>query len=547
MKKNYWKKSWKNHYGLIFSIVIPIVYTLISYYVTHPALDIHNFGLYAFIIPVLIIVIVCNAIFRVGVTLEEISTGRKIVQNRHLLKLLLIIPIYIVIMILLVIINSPVFNSRKYYERIIVDTTHEFYEDIEEVDFNKLPLLDRDSSEKLGDRVMGEMSELVSQYDVSDEYTQINYKDEIIRVTPLEYSGFIKWITNRKKGITGYITVNSTNGKAKLIKLKEGIKYAPSAYFNKNLYRKLQFQYPTYNFDAINFEIDNEGKPYWIASVVKYHGLGQRREVKGVVILDPVTGKSKYYKVKDVPSWVDHVYEAELIIEQVNDWGSYKNGFLNSIFTQKEVVATTTGYNYLAMNDDVYLYTGITSVLSDESNIGFILTNMRTKETRFYSISGAEEYSAMDSAKGQVQQMNYTSTFPLLINLNNKPTYLISLKDNAGLVKMYAFVDVVDYQRVVVTDASKGINAAAENYLSQMGEDTNTSKNFEKTITIREMKEAQIDGNTYYYFKDDEGKKYKVSIKVNKNTLPFLIDGDKVIIHYNREEDVTTIMEIDIQ
>jgi len=363
---------------------------------------------------------------------------------------------------------------------------------------------------------MGGMSELVSQYDVSSEYTQINYNDEIIRVTPLEYHGFIKWITNRGKGITGYITVNSNNGKAKLVKLKDGLKYAPSAYFNENLYRKLQFSYPFLNFDAINFEIDNEGNPYWIASVIQYHGLGQRREVIGVVIFDPITGKSNYYDLEDVPKWVDHVYEADLILEEVNDWGAYKNGFLNSVITEKGVVATTEGYNYLAYHDDIYLYTGITSVLSDESNIGFILTNMRTKETNFYSVAGAEEYSAMDSAKGQVQQMNYTSTFPLLINLKGKPTYLISLKDNAGLVKMYAFVDVTDYQRVVVTDASKGILYAA----------------------------VTIDGNTYYYFKDEENHKYKVSIKVKKDFLPFLNNGDRVTIQFNESKDIINILDI---
>ena len=151
-----------------------------------------------------------------------------------------------------------------------------------------------------------------------------------------------------------------------MVKLNKGMKYAPRAYFNENLYRKLQFTYPTYNFDTINFEIDNEGNPYWVASVVKYHGLGQRRDVTGAVILDPLTGKSKYYETKDIPTWVDHVYDASLILEQVNGWGLYKNGFLNSLFTQKDVVETTRGYNYLAMNDDVYLYTGITSVLADE-------------------------------------------------------------------------------------------------------------------------------------------------------------------------------------
>ena len=536
------KRNKKNKLSLLKSIIITLLYTGISYYITHPAIDLHNFGFYAFIVPVIIVFLVSYSIFKAVLIFENYQSIK--ITNHKIAKLWWIIPAYILVMVLLVIINSPVFNAKKYYERIKIDTSKTFQEDIAEVDFNKLPLLDKKSSEKLGDRVMGGMSDLVSQYDVSDEYTQINYNDEIIRVTPLEYNGTIKWFTNRKKGITGYITVNSTTGKAKLVKLEKGMKYAPSALLNENLYRKLQFSYPTKNFDAINFEIDNEGNPYWIASVIKYHGISQRREVTGVVILDPITGKSKYYKLNEVPTWVDHVYEAELILEQVNDWGSYKNGYLNSIFTQKDVVATTTGYNYLAFKDDVYLYTGITSVLSDESNIGFILTNMRTKETNFYSVAGAEEYSAMDSAKGQVQQMNYKSTFPLLINLNGKPTYLISLKDNAGLVKMYAFVDVVDYQKVVVTDSSKGIEVAAENYINQMMEENNESGSNAKEIIVHNIKEVSIDGTTYYYFMDENNQKYKVSIKVNKEDLPFLEENMKVTINYNKEQDVININEI---
>ena len=396
------------------------------------------------------------------VKIEELLSGVRNVYGTKSYRLLFVIPVVIIGIILINFILSPLFNSKAYYERITVDKNTNFSEEVKEVDFNKLPLLDRDSSEKIGDRVMGQMSELVSQFDVSDKYTQINYNNKILRVTPLEYNGIIKWFTNRNKGIKGYIIVDSTTGASKLIKLKKGIHYAPSGLFNENLYRKLQHSYPTYNFDSVNFEIDNEGNPYWIASVVKYVGVGLRREVTGVVIFNPINGKSKYYKVKDVPNWVDHVYEADLILEQVKDWGLYVNGFINSLISQKGVVKSTSGYNYLAQDDDVYLYTGITSVISDESNIGFILTNMRTKETKFYKVAGAEENSAMESAKGQVQQMNYTSTFPLLINLNGKPTYLVSLKDNAGLVKMYGFVDVVDYQKVVVTDSSYGIQKAAD-------------------------------------------------------------------------------------
>ena len=363
------------------------------------------------------------------------------------------------------IINSPIFSAKSYYNRIFVNETGVFENDVPLVDTSKLPLLDKDSSLKLGDRVMGQMTDLVSQFTVSDLYTQINYNDEITRVTPLEYANVIKYFTNHKSGVPGYIKVNSVTGKTELVRLDQGMKYMPSAILNENLYRKLRFSYLTEIFGEASFEIDNEGNPYWIVPTLKYTGVGLKKEVSGVIILDPKTGSSKKYNVGEIPSWVDHVYPSDLIIEELDDWGTYKNGFINSIFGQKGVVNTTDGYNYTVMNDDVYLYTGITSVASDESNIGFILCNLRTKETFFYSVSGAEEYSAMESAKGQVQQMNYDSTFPLLINLNNKPTYLLSLKDKAGLVKMYALVDVADYQKVVVTDSSEGIEKAIKNYL----------------------------------------------------------------------------------
>jgi len=317
----------------------------------------------------------------------------------------------------------------------------------------------------------------------------------------------------------------------------------PSALFNENLYRHLRFNYPTEIFDKANFELDNDGNPYWIVPTVKYSGVEIKKDITGVIILDPITGKSKKYSINKIPTWVDHVYSAELIIEQTDDWGKYKNGFFNSIFGQKNVTTTTEGYNYTVMNDDVYLYTGITSASSDESILGFILSNLRTKETKFYSVAGAKEYSAMSSAEGQVQQMNYTASFPLLINLNNKPTYLISLKDNAGLVKMYAFVDVSDYQKVVVTDSSKGIEAAAKNYLGDVDFSTDVTQST-KEITISSIKSAIIEGNTYYYITDMENNKYRVSIKVDKKMIPFYEAGNNITIGYSSLEDVTEITEI---
>lgn len=520
----------------LISILVTIVVALITFYIFIPAINLHSFGFWLYVLFIVFVFTSMTSLSSIG-TRGAIGKIAKTTIGGGIVFVVIIAGIMIVDFI-----SSPLFNSRSYATRISINEENSFTENVSEVDFSKIPLLDKDSSQKLGDRVMGQMPEMVSQFYVSDIYTQINYNNEIVRVTPLEYDGFFKYLNNRKNGVSGYITVNSVTGEAKLTKLEKGMKYMPSAILNEDLHRKLRFSYPFDIFGEETFELDNEGHPYWIVPVIKYSAVGLKRDIKAVVILDPITGESKKYNVNEVPTWVDHVYSADVIIEQVDDWGGYRSGFFNSIFGQKNVVATTEGYNYTVMNDDVYLYTGITSLASDESNIGFILTNMRTKETNYYSVPGAEEYSAMSSAEGQVQQMNYNATFPLLINLNGKPTYLISLKDNAGLVKMYAFVDVVDYQKVVVTDASSGIEKAAENYLGD-DERTDSSSYISKEIIIDSVKDVTIDGTTYFYIVDQEGKKYRVSIKVNKDILGFIKSGSKLKVSYKQESSIIDILK----
>ncbi len=523
----------------LYSLLITGVIGLIIYYFTLPALNLQSLTFWTFLIILLSIFEVILACFSIDIR------GRVVSSKKVLTGVGISIFIIIIGVISLNVICSPLFHAKEYANRITIDETKEFTKNVKPVDFNSLPLLDKDSSTKLGDRVMGQMPELVSQFYVSNLYTQINYNDQIIRITPLEYNGIFKYFANRKNGVKGYITVNSVTGESELIKLEEGMKYMDSAFFGKDLMRHLRFSYPTKIFGEKSFEIDDEGKPYWIIPTMKYKGIGLKREVASVIILDPVTGNSKEYQVEDVPTWVDHVYAADLIIEQVDDWGQYKNGFINSIFGQKNVVQTTEGYNYMTMDNDVYLYTGITSVSSDESNIGFILTNMRTKETNFYAVPGAKEYSAMESAKGQVQQMNYEASFPLLINLNNRATYLLSLKDAAGLVKMYAFVDVEDYQKVVITDSSKGIEKAAENYLENTFFEQSEENQLEKTITVAKITQGNRAGESYYYIEDEENKKYRAALKISEEILPFLETGETIKIKYNRESNLTEITAIE--
>ena len=512
----------------IINIIITLVVSFLYFYVFLPPINIHAFEFWTFILLMYALLLVLNLVSFVGyASLKGNPTSIKL--SKAFKIMFGIIPGIIILILLINFFLSPIFSSKSYANRITIIEGKKFEENVKEVDFNKVPLLDRNST---------------SQFTVSNLYTQINYNDKIVRVTPLEYAGVIKYFTNRKNGITGYIVVDSVTGKSELIRLENGMKYMPSAMFNENLKRKLRFSYPTEIFGEENFELDNEGNPYWVVPTLKYSGLGLKEEVSGVVILDPITGKSKKYDVDEVPTWVDHVYSADLIMEQVNDWGLYNGGFFNSIFGQKNVVATTEGYNYLIQDDDVYLYTGITSVASDESNLGFILSNLRTKETSYYLIPGAEEFSAMASAEGQVQQMKYTSTFPLLINLNGNATYLVSLKDNAGLVKMYAFVDVQNYQKVVVTDANDGIIKAKENYLKNSGV-KNNNELVTETIKIKNITQAFIDGNSYYYIESIDNKKYRVSIKVDELKLPFIKAGSELVVSYHESEEVKEIEKIE--
>ena len=525
-------KKWMR---LLISIGITLLSGFILFYIFLPPLNIHSVDFWIFVIILLTIFGVIN--FGTGIiSIKKKEFDLKKWRNYYPFIAPFVI---VIIMTFIYFINTPFFMSKKYANRIVI-TNGNFTEEIKEVDFNTLAIVDKNSSRKLGDRVMGSVGELVSQFEVRDLYTQINYNDEIVRVTPLDYSNWIKYFTNRNDGIPGYVMVNSVTGEAKLVKLTSGMKYSPNAMFMENVYRKIRFAYPFEIFGDLNFEIDNEGTPYWTMSTVTYSGIEQREDINGVIILNAVTGESKKYSINEVPSWIDHVYSPDLIIEQVDDWGRYVNGFWNTLFGQKGMKMTTDGYNYIAMDNDIYMYTGITSIVADESNLGFILTNLRTKETKFFDCPGAEEYSAMDSARGQVQQMNYTPSFPILINLSGRPTYVVSLKDDAELVKMYAFVDVADYQKVVVTDASSGIQNAAYNYINNNGI---VLKGHDKEITISEIKNVIIDGNTYYYIIDSTNEKYRVSIKVNANKLPFVKPGDKLSISYN-EKDIKEIINI---
>lgn len=535
----------------ISALVIAAV-AFIYYYAALPPINIHAPGFWKFIIFLCVVGVVLSALFNIkgtkpkykrvrGVDKETFEFEYKTPAGRGILKASIIIT-FIVVGIFLIgsILSSEIVNASKYHNLLTVEN-REFSEDIKEVSYDQIPILDKQSATNIGNRVMGTMVDTVSQFEVSDAYSQINYNNKPVRVSPLEYGSIIKWFTNSSKGIPGYIRIDMTTQEAECVRLEQKIKYSKSDHFQRNIYRHLRFAYPTYIFDEINFEIDEEGTPYWICPVKKYNiGLFGGVTVGRVVLCNAVTGEMQDYAIEDVPSWVDKVFSAEMLIGLYDYYGELKHGYFNSILGQKDCLRTTDGYNYIALDDDVWVYTGITSVGQDESNVGFVLMNQRTMETRYYEISGADENSAMSSAEGKVQHLGYKATFPIIINVSDQPTYFMALKDSAGLVKSYAMLNIEKYQTVAIGDTVSECEASYVKMLNDNG--IAQEKPVEKqTITgkIQKIVPTVTDGNSHYYIILENSKTiYDVTVKDNPAIINY-VTGDEITLSYEQEAQLS--------
>ncbi len=525
--------------------LITVIVALISFYFTIPAINLMSQELYSYLIFVLIVYTVLKMPKLFGSIRINTENGFKLNLKEFSLRLWPIYTIFALIAFSFLgqLIATPIIRSDDYKNLLEIETG-DFAQDVQNVDYSKIPLLDKTSAAMLGNRKLGELSDMVSQYEVADDYVQINYNQVPVRVTPLVYGDFFKWFANRDVGIPAYLIIDMIDQGVEVVRLEEGIKYSDSEPFGRNTMRYLRFKYPTYIFDDARFEIDESGVPYWVVPRLERNiGLFSGSDVQGAVLLNAVTGETQYYPVEEIPTWVDRVYAADLILQQYDYYGKYQNGFFNTIFSQRGMTMTTDGYNYLAMNDDVYVYTGITSVGSDESNIGFILSNQRTKETKFYAISGAEEFSAMDSAEGVVQHLGYNATFPLLINVNGQPTYIMALKDNAQLVKMYAMVNVSSYQIVATGETISETEKRYNERMSGEGVELDESSKATKSGTVEEIRSYVLDGNTIVLVKLIGDSTFYQFEPSNDEISVLLNQGDVISFSYYAYADFTPIIE----
>ena len=545
---------------LTIAIIVAIIILLAAYWWFHPPISINSVDTWTF---VAIFILLPCFIFFSGKSRRYTKGGGKIEPSpskAKTFKILSFAPVAVLVIALVgALLSLDLFpGNAKKYASVLVTETQTFAEDIQEVDYKQIPVIDRDSAILLGNREMGSIPDYVSQFEISNLYSQINYKEKPVRVSPLGYADLFKWFMNRGEGIPAYSLVDMTTQDAEIVRLGEGngMKYTASEPLARNIDRYVQLKYPFYIFDEKSFEIDDDGHPWWICPVRKYTiGLFGGETISRVVMCDACSGECSELAVADVPQWVDRVYPAELLVRQYNWSGRYKNGWFNSWLGQTGVVQTTPGsdgllgYNYIAKDDDVWVYTGVTSATSDSSIVGFVLVNQRTAESHYYAVAGATEASAMDSAEGQVQNLRYTSTFPLLINVANQPTYFMALKDAAGLVKKFAMIDIQRYQNVAVGDTVAACQKSYQTLLATNGaltsKDVAESETYgDASGTIRTMAQAVVEGDTHFYvtLEGDDS--------IYDFVLPSLIgivtyqEGDKIAFTYIDNTPTKIVSEI---
>lgn len=479
----------------------------------------------------------------------------KIAKNNFLIAALLLI----IVIVIPFFVTSPIFRASSYRDLLGKVEESVFTEDVSPVSVDEIRIVDKDMAMKLGEKKLGEIPAIGSISKVGD-YSIQSVKGELYWVAPLVHRDIVKWITNLD-GTNGYIMVSATNPQdVRLVQNINGkqikIVYQEEAYFLQDLHRHIYLNgVVNYGMTEFNFEIDDDGNPYWVVSLYEHAiGYGGANAV-GTAIVDAQSGEVKVYSIEDTPKWVDRIQPEDFIIEQIKDWGTYVNGFLNSVISEEGVLLPSEGTSLVYGNDGrSYWYTGITSAGGDESTVGFMLVDSRTKEAKLYMQTGATETAAMTTAEGKVQEKGYEATFPVMYNILGRPTYVLGLKDKARLVKMVAFVSVEDYSIIgfgeTKEDAYKNYKEVLES--EGNGMDINIDPNLDlqeiEGIVSRINQDVASGDTTYYITLEDNEELIFTGTSKISTELPLTIVGDKVNISYDKtDSNIISISEFDNQ
>lgn len=454
--------------------------------------------------------------------------------------------------------SHPIFRNQDYRNLIgKVKDGDKLTKQIAPISMNEIRVVDEDLALLLGEKILGSQPALGSQAELGEFFIQ-KVNGKLYWIAPLVHSGFFKWLNN-SEGTTGYVMVSATNERdVKLVQEVNGkpirLKYQDEAYFQSDMRRYLYFNgYSTVGLADFIFEIDDKGTPFWVATKYKKEVGFSGNNSTGVVVLNAQTGDIKEYDIKNTPTWVDRIQPISFIKDQLNDWGEYVKGYWN--FSNENKLQITEDLTLVYGKDNKsYWYTGITSVGKDESAVGFVLVDTRTKETTFYKQSGATEYAAQSSAQGKVQEKGFTASLPIPYNINNIPTYVMTLKDNGGLVKMYAMVSIADYTIVgtgnTMREALTAYKTAFNSSGNKINPDSKSAKKVIESVVVRIQNDVK-NGNSFYYFTVKDYPNIFVGSSQISNQLPITAVGDNVKISFDLDNeeiiDVSTFENVSLK
>ena len=529
----------------IVSIIVLTAITLLLFYINLPVIN-YGFTGFAFII---VLVLIIAIVLSTGITVSQQTNQVKLARMPS--KFLYIsVAILLVYCIVIPFITSMKMLRTDSYQKLIgeVKNGQKITNHIAPISIDKIRVVDEELAYLLGEKILGSQPALGSQVELGQFCIQ-KVNDELYWVAPLLHSGFLKWFNN-KEGTAGYVMVSATNERDVKLVQKVGrkdirIKYQPNSYFGSEIHRHVYFNgNATVGLTDFSFEIDDAGNPFWVITTFDKKIGFAGKEATGIILVDAQSGAMSEYNIAKTPLWVDRIQPLNFIEDQLNDWGEYVHGYWN--FSNADKLKITEGLTLVYGKDNKsYWYTGLTSVGKDESAVGFVLVDTRTKESTFYKQSGATEFAAQSSAQGKVQEKGYRASLPIPYNINNIPAYVMTLKDDGGLVKMYAMVDISDYTIVGVGNTMRETLTSFKNVYNMADNKINPNAVSDKKIVKSVITRIQNDvknGNSFYYFKVKDYPNIFVGSSQISNQLPVTIVGDSISVSF--DQDLEEIIDI---
>jgi len=364
--------------------------------------------------------------------------------------------------------TAPMIHSKAYHSLLEVIEEEEFVAEEVLFDQSQARFVDQSLSARSANEILGQVRGMGSRYKIDTMRIQ-NVDGELQWLAPFVHSSFFKWMDDNTS--PGYVSVSINDySDAEMFIDDKNINYGEEGfYFSSYLPRHLYANgYASTLLDDYTMEVDNNGKPYWVVSILERKVGFSGKIATGILTIDARTGDIEEHTIEDAPEWVDRIQPEGIVEELITDWGKYADGWWNGTIVGNEVIEATPGSSIVFTKDgSSSWYTGMqsNSASNKESTMGFMLVDSRTGKATFYQRTGITETVAKTAIEGRVQDLGYYASNPIPYNINGKTTFLAILKDNNGNMQGVGLVAYDDRSKVAFGET---FDIALRRYISTL-------------------------------------------------------------------------------